>query len=234
MIKKVVKDVISTLEAIADPVRKSKAEILYPTSMTILGIWNTKLNDIAKELKSDTKKWVIQDVIQLAKELVDTNIYECRFIAYKLICRNSKVLARMTVDDMESLRRGLDNWESVDCFAMQIAGILWSDGVITDKMVIAWAKSENLWERRLALAATVGLNMKTNGLMASPKKTIMVCNLLINDKADLVIKALSWAIRELAEVDKAAAKEYFKENQFKFPARVRREVKAKLESGKKK
>jgi len=232
MIKKIVKDIIVTLEELADPVRKSKAEVLYPTSMKIYGVWNTKLNDIAKLLKTDTKKWIIQDVIQLAKELVDTNIYECRFIAYKLIGRNKKVLSRMTVDDMENLRKGLDNWESVDCFALLISGILWSEDVITDKMVVSWAKSENLWERRLALATTVGLNMKTNGIKASPKKTIMICNLLLDDKADMVIKALSWAIRELAEVDRNSAKEYFKENYNKFAPRVKREVRAKLEPGK--
>ncbi len=232
MINRVVKDVMTTLEDIADPVRKSKAEIMYPTSMTIYGVWNTKLNDIAKELKADTKKWIIQDVIALAKALVDTNNYECRFIAYKLLGRNKKILPKMTADDVHYLRNGLDNWESVDCFALQIAGILWSDGIITDKMILSWAKSENLWERRLALATTVGLNMKTNGLKATPQKTIMICNLLINDKADMVQKALSWAIRELAEVDRAAARDYFKNNYSKFTPRVRREVKAKIEPGK--
>jgi len=74
--------------------------------------------------------------------------------------------------------------------------------------------------------------MKTNGFKAAPQKTITICNLLIDDKADMVIKALSWAIRELAENNRSAAMDYFQNNYSKFPARVRREVKAKLESGK--
>ena len=50
---------------------------------------------------------------------------------------------------------------------------------------------------------------------------------------DMVVKALSWALRELSKRDPAAAAAFIRKYDARLAARVRREVTAKLETGRK-
>lgn len=55
-----------------------------------------------------------------------------------------------------------------------------------------------VWRRAVSVS-TVPLNMKSRGGIGDPQRTLAVCDLLIADRDDMVVKALSWALRELAE-----------------------------------
>ena len=54
-----------------------------------------------------------------------------------------------------------------------------------------WARSPDRWLRRSALVATVGAK-------AEAARTLAVCAGLAADRDDMVVKALSWALRELS------------------------------------
>lgn len=43
-------------------------------------------------------------------------------------------------------------------------------------------------------------------------KTLNVCRLLVNDKDDMVVKAMSWALRELIPHDVNAVREFIKKH----------------------
>lgn len=95
-------------------------------------------------------------------------------------------------------------------------------------------KSSNPWLRRCALVATVGLNSKTRGhgnAGGDAKRTLAVAELLIDDREDMVIKALSWAVRALAAVDPKAARAFLAEHAPRLARRVVRETNNKLETG---
>ena len=53
------------------------------------------------------------------------------------------------------------------------------------------------------------------------------------DREDLVVKALSWALRALARRDPAAVRKFLAEHREKLAARVIREVENKLTTGRK-
>ena len=55
------------------------------------------------------------------------------------------------------------------------------------------------WWRRAALVSTVPLNNKTRGGNGDPARTLAICRMLVADRDDLVVKAMSWALRELAK-----------------------------------
>jgi 3-methyladenine DNA glycosylase AlkD len=57
--------------------------------------------------------------------------------------------------------------------------------------------------------------------------------MLAADRDDMVVKALSWSLRELAKRDAAAVRAYLKKSGSKLAARVVREVGNKLRTGKK-
>jgi 3-methyladenine DNA glycosylase AlkD len=54
---------------------------------------------------------------------------------------------------------------------------------------------------------------------------------LVDDRDDMVVKALSWALRELTVWDPAAVQAFLDEHGDRVAARVRREVSNKLATG---
>ena len=61
--------------------------------------------------------------------------------------------------------------------------------------------------------------------------TLNVCRLLVDDKDDMVVKAMSWALRELIPHDVNAVHEFIKEHENVLASRVKREVNNKITTG---
>jgi 3-methyladenine DNA glycosylase AlkD len=62
-------------------------------------------------------------------------------------------------------------------------------------------------------------------------RTLAVCRLLVDDRDDMVVKAMSWALRELVAHDPDALWAFLAEYDDRLAARVRREVRNKLTTG---
>jgi 3-methyladenine DNA glycosylase AlkD len=58
-----------------------------------------------------------------------------------------------------------------------------------------------------------------------------VCRLLVDDHDDTVVKGMSWALRELVPHDPDAVRTFVSEHEDALAARVKREVRNKLETG---
>ena len=79
--------------------------------------------------------------------------------------------------------------------------------------------------------STVALNLRSQGGKGDSKRTLAICRLLAADQEDMVAKALSWALRELVVHDRKSVQALLKDNEAVLAARVKREVRNKLESG---
>jgi 3-methyladenine DNA glycosylase AlkD len=80
----------------------------------------------------------------------------------------------------------------------------------------------------------VVLNSKSRGdgkAGGDAKRTLMICTMLIDDREDMVVKALSWALRVLAAVDPAPVHAFLKQHDARLAARVKRETRNKLATG---
>jgi 3-methyladenine DNA glycosylase AlkD len=165
--------------------------------------------------------------------LVRTRIFECNNLAYEIIWRHKKALHSVEAKDIEWLGQNLDNWASVDTLAVLITGVAWREGQIADNDVMRWLASENHWWRRLAVVSTVPLNLKSRGGTGDIQRTLMICERVVEDRNDMVVKALSWALRELSKRHKTVVKKFMLEHEDQLAARVRKEVHNKLETGRK-
>lgn len=58
-----------------------------------------------------------------------------------------------------------------------------------------------------------------------------MCDRFVADRDDMIIKAMSWALRALAVRDPNAVERYIQANETRLPARVLREVRNKLRTG---
>ncbi|NOT06957.1 MAG: hypothetical protein HOP28_02005 [Gemmatimonadales bacterium] len=152
---------------------------------------------------------------------------------YELIVNHPPALAALTTTTVRRLGRGLADWGSVDTFACYIAGPAWREGRIPTRQVHRWLKSKDRWLRRTAVVCTVALNVPARGGGGDAARTLAVCRQATEDRDDMVVKALSWALRSLVAWDREAVAAFLLEHADTLAARVKREVGSKLRTGRK-
>jgi len=152
-----------------------------------------------------------------------------RFFGDELVANHKGAMSALTRAVLEKLGRGMDTWDQVDCFGTIVAGPAWRMGRIGDDVIEKWARSKDRWWRRAALVCTTKLNVK--GTTGDAKRTLAVCEILIDDRDDMVVKAMSWALRALAQRDRKSAERFVERHRSRLAARVVREVGNKLRTG---
>jgi 3-methyladenine DNA glycosylase AlkD len=168
-------------------------------------------------------------LLALAHHLIQSGIP--RFVAYELVLNHKPSIESIDQSEVESLGAGIAHWGDIDSFSCFVAGPAWRAGRIPDRVVQAWARSEDWCWRRAALVSTVPLNSRAQGGAGDAKRTLAICSILIADRHDLVVKALSWALRELAKRDPKSVRVFLSAHRDKLAPRVIREVQNKLATG---
>jgi 3-methyladenine DNA glycosylase AlkD len=163
------------------------------------------------------------EMLSLAHGLISARMP--RFVAYELVLNHAPTLNGLTVTEVEALGEGMASWGDIDCFGFMVAGPAWRNGNLPDRLIRSWARSGDWRWRRAALVATVPLR--------DASRALAICRLLVDDREDLVVKGLSWALRAVSKYDAAAVRAFLDEHGDRLAARVRREVGTKLATGRK-
>jgi 3-methyladenine DNA glycosylase AlkD len=145
----------------------------------------------------------------------------------------SRRLRPASAEVVERLGEGMADWGSVDAFGCTVSGPVWRRGGLPDEAVHRWAAPPDRWWRRAALVSTVPLNLRSRGGTGDTERTLDICRRLAADGDDMVVKALSWALRELVVWDPEAVRRFLDDHDEVLAAWVRREVRSKLETGRK-
>jgi 3-methyladenine DNA glycosylase AlkD len=187
-------------------------------------VWAVR-RKFARSLKDAAPEFVLQ----IARELFHTSDNPGH--TYSLLIFHKPTFQTLGEDEIEEFGQGINSWGKVDTFARLIAGPAWLKGQVSDELIHKWAGSEDRWWRRAALVSTVALNVRSKGGYGDVPRTLAVCRLLVNDTDDMVVKAMSWALRELVIHDPDAVREFLSEYEGVLAARVKREVRNKLTTG---
>ena len=200
------------------------------------------LRRIARREARAMKSWAGEDVLEVCNVLIEHGgsgrvrraehgpAYESRMVAFDLAWMHRGAFALLNWRELERLGRTLDGWASVDHFARKLSGPAWQREQISDARVRRWATSSDFWWRRAGLVSTIALNERHLG-RGDATRTLEICELFIDDRADLHVKALSWALRELGLRDPEAVREFLVLHEERLAPRVLREVRNKLETG---
>jgi len=106
--------------------------------------------------------------------------------------------------------RYINNWDLVDSSAYSIVGAYLED---KDKQPIyELAGSDSLWERRIAIISTLHFIRKHRF-----NETLDLSEQLINDKEDLIHKAVGWMLREIGKRDLNAEEFFLKTHYRQMP-----------------
>ena len=138
-----------------------------------------------------------RSVIRLALDLQKAGVVH-RFFSDELIANHKGAMEALTRADVEKLGKGMDSWTR-----WTASGRLWRgrrgdgpDRRRCDREVVA---VEGLVVAEGGVVCTTKLNVK--GTKGDAKRTLVVCEMLIDDREDMVVKAMSWALRALAQRD---------------------------------
>ncbi len=89
----------------------------------------------------------------------------------------------------------INNWDLVDCSAHKIVGHYLLDR--SRQLLYRFAKSSNLWERRIAIFSTYTF-IKADDY----DDTLTIAEVLLDDEEDLIHKAVGWMLREIGNRDR--------------------------------
>ena len=144
-------------------------------------------------------------------ELLKSKIHEERLIALLILVHRFK----KNPDEQKKIynfylqnTKYINNWDLVDLSSHKIIG-----EYLLDKpkdILFELARSENLWERRIAMISTFSF-IRDRKFDTSLK----IAEFLVKDKEDLIQKALGWMLREIGkkdlETEETFLKKYYKQ-----------------------
>lgn len=104
----------------------------------------------------------------------------------------------------------INNWDLVDCSAYKIVGPYLVDK--DRRALYRLAKSESLWERRIAIISTLHLIKNSDFVDA-----LAISKILLQDEEDLIHKAAGWMLREIGKKDRNAEEAFLTKHYSSMP-----------------
>ena len=106
--------------------------------------------------------------------------------------------------------KNINNWDLIDLSSNKILG----DYLIDKNKSILYklAKSKSLWEKRIAVIAT--FTFIANNKFSD---TLKISEILLNDKHDLIHKAVGWMLREVGKRNLKVEEKFLKKHYKKMP-----------------
>jgi len=108
--------------------------------------------------------------------------------------------------------KNINNWDLVDLSAPKISGDYIFNNPKEKKTLYNLSKSDNLWERRIAILSTFAF-IKNNEF----DEAIKISEILLNDKHDLIHKAVGWMLREIGNRNQAKEETFLKKHCKEMP-----------------
>jgi len=161
----------------------------------ILAYTHLKLKDLQKLLNSKLHEERLSGLLILVNQYQRAQSSEIQAAIFQFYLKNTQ---------------RINNWDLVDLTAPQIVGhYLFTKG---PKLLYQLAKSNNLWERRIAIVATHYFIRQKH---FAP--TLAIATILLNDSEDLIHKACGWMLRELGKRDRATLEKFLFHHYKKIP-----------------
>ena len=193
---------LEQIKAHADPDRAKQMAAYHKVDRVHLGVANPILNDLTKSWRQELD---VPTRVELADALWQTNIYEGRLAAAKLLTQ-----ARIQPDDgvwelLQSWLPDFDSWAVADHTCMAMKKRLSTDPTRLDQ-VEDWTKSNHMWTRRAALVATLPWTKqnhpKPDDLNRRDRILSWAAGYVI-EREWFIQKAIAWWLRELSKHDSA-------------------------------
>ena len=195
---------------------KEKAEVLQRFFKTGPGEYGE--GDVFIGVKVPDLRKVAKDFQDIATEdvivLLESAIHEERLLALLILVRKyvkgnetaKKRIYRLYLKKTKFI----NNWDLVDVTAHHIVGDYLMDK--NKAPLYRLAKSEDLWERRIAILATFYFIKH-----GKYEETLKIAKILLTDEEDLIHKAVGWMLREIGKRDMIFEEMFLKQHYKEMP-----------------
>jgi 3-methyladenine DNA glycosylase AlkD len=224
------KQLKSELNKLAD---KKQAAILAGFFKTGLGQYGA--GDIFLGIKVPVQRAVARSYENLSlvelQKLLNNKIHEYRLIALMILLSQYKKAdsagKKKIVKFYLRNTKNINNWDLVDLSCHYILG----DYLLAKPRGILYklAGSKNLWEKRISIISTFAFIRNKEF-----SDTLKICEILLNDRHDLIHKATGWMLREAGKRDEAVLMRFLDKHYKTMPRTMLRYAIEKLDNKKRK
>ncbi|MBL7159749.1 DNA alkylation repair protein [Candidatus Microgenomates bacterium] len=178
----------------------------YGEGQIFLGAKTADKRKLAKQYRELTFKEL--------QSLLNSKIHDYRFVALVILDlkfqkANEEIRKKIAKFYLKNTKN-INNWDLVDISAPKILGFYLLD---KDRSVLhQLAKSKNLWEKRIAVLSTFAFIREKQF-----SDTLKIAKILLNDKHDLIHKAVGWMLREVGKKDRAVEERFLKKHYQTMP-----------------
>lgn len=178
----------------------------YAESDVFLGLTVPQTRKIALKYKELS----LEDITSLLQSIMHEERLLALLILVSQFTKADTTKQKTLAEFYLSQTKYINNWDLVDLSADKIVGEYLLDsrlhGNDKTKILEQLAKSEHIWERRIAMISTAAFIR--NG---ETEMTCKIADILLHDKHDLIQKAVGWMLREVGKrVSKDALVGYLK------------------------
>lgn len=144
------------------------------------------------------------------EKLLHSKIHEERLIALYILVFKFKKEPKKVFDFYLKNTKYVNNWDLVDSSAHLIVGEYLMDKA--RDLLYFLARSESLWEKRIAIIATFQFIRKNQF-----EDTIKIAEILLGGRHDLIHKAVGWMLREMGKKSEKTLEEFLNKHAQKMP-----------------
>ena len=185
---------------------------------------------VTAETRSVALKYLSLSLPGISK-LLASKIHEERTAAVMILWRQFKKAdiegGKKIYDFYFKNLAGINNWDLVDTSAPEIVGGYLYLTKNPRKILYDLAVSNNLWERRIAIMATFYFIRERDFT-----DSLKIAEILVQDKEDLIQKAVGWMLREVGNRDLKVEERFLKKHYQKMPRTMLRYAIEKFPQGK--
>jgi len=210
-IKKLHEEVI----ALGSPQKAKVSEWFFKTGKGEYAEGDKFIGLTTPESKMIAKKY--SDLLNLEDltKLLKSEIHEERIISIILLKEKYKKGDEKVKEEIFNIYIGntkhINNWDIVDISAEYIVGDYLENK--EKNLLYDFSKSEILWERRISIMSTFGYIKK-----GKPELTLKLAEILLEDRQDLINKAVGWMLREIGKrCSQELLEEFLKKHYKKIP-----------------
>jgi 3-methyladenine DNA glycosylase AlkD len=206
-------DVSAALAAVADPDGVAAKQRFFRTGSGEYGEGDRFLGVSVPEQRRVARRFASLDLDSI-RTLLTTGVHEERLTALFILVlkfgKADEALRGEIVDLYLANTAFVNNWDLVDSSACQLLGewLVDRDRSVLDRL----AGSESLWERRIAVIATFAFIRR-----GDPEWTLRMADRLVDDRHDLIHKAVGWMLREVGNRDREAEVRWLRRHQRTMP-----------------
>jgi 3-methyladenine DNA glycosylase AlkD len=201
------------LNSLGSPAKAKSSAWFFKTGKGEYGEGDMFLGVSVPEQRKIAKRHInlpLSDVQSLLK----SKVHEYRFTALEMLVFKFEAVGEK---DKERIFRFylknshlVNNWDLVDTSAPYIVGAYLLHR--PRHVLYAYAKSKNLWQRRISIVATLAF-IRDNLF----SETLAISELLLADPHGLIQKAVGWMLREVGKRDEKVLKDFLEKNHASMP-----------------